>query len=72
MEEIKPIENIVKVLKNIINQNGPKYITSKPFQVYEKLLESKDVDKRTAVALLDVFISEIIPCNDEKLLSNLL
>ena len=43
MEEIIPIEKIVKVLKGIIDRNGTKYIASKPFQVYEKLLESNDL-----------------------------
>lgn len=49
MEEIIPIEKIVKVLKGIIDRNGTKYIASKPFQVYEKLLESKDVDESVIV-----------------------
>lgn len=69
MEDFKPVEDIVKVLKDIINQNGLKYITTKPFEVYEKLLKSGASDQRTATALLSVFVSSLIPFTDEKLLS---
>ena len=72
MEDFKPVEDIVKVLKDIINQNGPKYITTKPFEVYEKLLKSGASDQRTATALLSVFVSSLIPFTDEKLHSSLI
>ena len=40
MEELKQIEDIIMVLKDVIDHNGPEYITDKPFQVYKKLLKS--------------------------------
>ena len=60
MEEFKPIEDIVKVLKVVIDHNGPEYITDKPFQAYKELLKSAEVDRRTAVALLQVFVSGLL------------
>lgn len=69
MEEIKPIEDIVKVLKDVIDRNGPEYISDKPFQVYKKLLKSEEVDRRTVAALLHVFVSGLVPFNDKENLS---
>lgn len=72
MEELKQIEDIIMVLKDVIDHNGPEYITDKPFQVYKKLLKSAEVDRRTAAALLQVFVSGLVPCSDKEKLSSMI
>lgn len=47
----KSAENIANRLKEIINKNGPSYLTEKPFAVYRELLDSGDADKKTADAV---------------------
>lgn len=53
----KSIENIVNRLKEIINKNGPTYLTEEPFAVYRELLDSGDADKKTANATLHFLVS---------------
>lgn len=72
MERFKPIEGIVIVLKDIVDHNGLGYIADNPFLTYKQLLKSKKVDKRTAIALLSVFVSGVVPFNDDKHLSSLI
>lgn len=43
-----------------------------PFQVYKILLESGNIDRRTAAALLNVFVSGIITYEDEQLLYSMI
>ncbi len=75
MEE-KTIEAMVKMLKEIIDRNGPNYLTDKPYQVYEKLLKSGAVDMKTAAALLHILavglLESVDPGKDAEQLSDLI
>ena len=48
----KPIEDIVKALKEIVDNNGPNYLIDEPFQVYTELIRTGNADRKTAAALL--------------------
>ena len=69
----KPIEDIVKALKEIIDRNGPNYLTDEPYQIYKELLESETADRKTAAALLHLLVSGLLetvdPSYDVELLS---
>ena len=60
----KPIEGIVKALEEIVDQNGAKYLTDEPYQIYKKLLESGTVDRKTAAALLYVLSGGLLEAVD--------
>ena len=36
----RPIEDMVKALKEIVDKNGPNYLAEEPFQVYTELIRS--------------------------------
>ena len=53
------MRNVVKKLKGLIDENGPKYLTEEPYKVYEELIKSKATDKKTAGAFLMILVSGI-------------
>ena len=69
----KTIKSIAGALKEIIDQNGPNYLTDEPYRVYTKLIKSGTAERKTAAALLHLLASgmlEIVdPGNDAELLS---
>ena len=60
----KSIGGIVEVLKEIVDENSPKYLEDEPYQVYEKLLESGAVDRKTAAALLHLLAGGLLETTD--------
>ena len=44
--ETKTIGGIVKALKEIIDQKGPKYLTDEPYQVYVELISYGVADRK--------------------------
>ena len=53
------MEDVVEKLKEIIEDKGPGYLSAEPYKVYKKLLKDKAADKKTAGALLMLFVSGI-------------
>ena len=51
------MESVVEKLKELIDENGPKYLSTEPYEVYKELLRSKVTDRKTAGALLILFAS---------------
>ena len=70
----KPIEDIVKALKEIVDKNGPNYLADEPFQVYTELIRSGNSDRKTAAAFLHLLVSGLLetadPGYDSELLSD--
>ena len=70
----KPIEDIVKALKEIVDNNGPNYLIDEPFQVYTELIRSGNADRKTAAALLHLLAGGLLENadlgNDAELLSD--
>ena len=60
----KPIEDIVKALKEIIDRNGPDYPADEPFQVYTELIGSGNADRKTAAALLHLLAGGLLETAD--------
>ena len=60
----RPIEDIVKVLKEIVDKNGPNYLAEEPFQVYTELIRSGNADRKTAAALLHLLASGLLETTD--------
>jgi hypothetical protein len=60
----KPIEDIVKALKEIVDKNGPNYLADEPFQVYTELIRSGNADRKTAAALLHLLASGLLETTD--------
>lgn len=62
------MENVAEKLKEIIDNNGPDYLSEEPYRVYKELLESKVTDRKMAGALLHLLVSGISenvdPCDD--------
>lgn len=54
------IESIVAGLKEIIDRNGPSYMTDEPYKVYLELLASGAADRKTAAAILHLMSSGIM------------
>ena len=50
---------IAKQLKEIIDKNGPSYMTDEPYQVYKELVRSKATDRKTAGALLHALVNGV-------------
>lgn len=50
-------EKIAAKLKEIIDINGPSYVTGEPYLVYKKLLDSKSADRKTAGAVMHALVS---------------
>ena len=60
----RPIEDMVKALKEIVDKNGPNYLAEEPFQVYTELIRSGNADRKTAAALLHLFASGLLETTD--------
>lgn len=60
----KPIEGIVKALKEIVDQNGPKHLNDEAFRVYTELTNSGAADRKTAAALLHVLAGGLLETVD--------
>ena len=54
---VRPIEDTVKALKELIDKKGPNYLADEPFQVYTELIRSGNADRNTAAALLHLFLA---------------
>lgn len=70
---MKCTENVIIQLKEIIDNNGPDYLTDEPYKVYLKLVESDGVDRKTAGAVLYFLVNggmdDIYPDTDPASLS---
>lgn len=53
------IDKAIDELKEIIEQNGPDYLSGEPYRVYQRLEESEKVSKETAGLLLYALVSDI-------------
>ena len=60
----RPIEDIVKALKEMVDKNGPNYLADEPFQVYTELIGSGNTDRKTAAALLHLLASGLLETTD--------
>lgn len=58
------IESIVAELKEIIDRNGPSFLTDEPYKVYLELLDSGAADRKTAAAILHLLASGIMASID--------
>lgn len=58
------IESIVAGLKEIIDRNGPSYLTEEPYKVYLDLLGSGAADRKTAASILHLLASGIMASID--------
>lgn len=56
----KSVENIAARLKEMIGENGPDYLRNKPYEAYEKLLETKTADRKTAGAILCFLVNGML------------
>jgi len=61
---VRPIEDIVKALKEMVDKNGPNYLADEPFQVYTELIGSGNTDRKTAAALLHLLASGLLETTD--------
>lgn len=52
--------NVAEKLKELINRNGPKYLTDEPYEVYQELVKAKVTDKKTAGAIILMSVNGII------------
>lgn len=50
----------IERLKDIIDRNGPKYLTTEPYATHQEILKSKSADKKTAGAILCVLVSDVL------------
>ncbi len=70
------MESVAEKLKELIDENGPKYLTEEPYKVYKELLRSGVTDRKIAGALLMLFASGIPdlvrPEDDPSFLSKLI
>ena len=64
MMKARPIEDMVKALKEIVDKNGPNYLAEEPFQVYTELIRSGNADRKTAAALLHLLASGLLETTD--------
>lgn len=46
------IENVVAGLKDIIDKNGPSYLTEESYEVFRELMDSGTTDRKTAAGIL--------------------
>lgn len=69
----KNIDGIVAAMKEIVDANGPNYLTDEPYQLYKKLMDSGSIDAKTAGAVLcflvDGVLRKVSPDADYALLS---
>ena len=54
------IEKIVDKLKEMIDENGPKYLTDNPYDAFAELMESGASDRRTASAVLCFLVNGLL------------
>ena len=54
------VERIANRLKEIIDKNGPNYLMDEPYEMYMLLVESKTADRRTAGAILQLLVSDLL------------
>lgn len=54
------MENVAEKLKEIIDNNGPEYLSEEPYKVYKTLVEEKAVDKKIAGALLYLLTTGVL------------
>ena len=54
------MQDVAEKLKEMINENGPSYLSDEPYKVFKELQESRVTDKRTAGALLMLFATGIV------------
>lgn len=47
-------------LKELIDKNGPTYLTDEPYEVYKELVDTKTADRKTASAVLMLLVNGII------------
>ncbi len=52
-------ERIVELLKEIIDREGPNYLTDYPFEVYLKMKEDPDIDPEMSASLLHTLVLDI-------------
>ena len=55
----KTDKEIAYALKEIIDKNGPEYLTDAPFQVFKELIASAGIDRKTAGAILHFLVSSL-------------
>lgn len=53
------INIIAEKLKELIDKNGPDYLSDKPYKVFENLVNSKTADKKTAGAIFCVLVNKL-------------
>lgn len=58
--------NVVDELKELIDLNGTGYLKREPYSVYKKLIDSKNIDKKVAGAILLVIADNDYMDNDYK------
>lgn len=58
------IENVVAGLKDIIDKNGPSYLTEEPYEVFRELIDSGTTDRKTAAGILHLLASGIMSSID--------
>lgn len=59
IEMIQKNEAVTAKLKEIIDRNGPHYLTEEPYKVYLALLQSEVTDKKTASMILYLLVNEV-------------
>ena len=68
--------DVAEKLKELVDEKGPKYLSTEPYEVYKELMRSKVTDRKTAGALLMLFasgLSDLVkPDNDPAFLSKLI
>ena len=62
------ITEVVEKLKELIDKNGPKYLSDEPYLTYKELIGSGVADNKTARALMLLFVTgipdRVVPEND--------
>lgn len=54
----------MKAINEIIDQNGPNYLTDEPYRIYKILPESGTADRKTAAAFLHLLVSGLLETVD--------
>ena len=53
------VEKVTAKLKEIIDRNGPDYLSEKPYKVYQELLQSKAADRKSASLILYALVNDV-------------
>lgn len=61
----KQNDNIVKTLKDIINEFGPDYLNNKPFEVFDVLSKNEDINRKKCSTILYFLLNNVIDINDD-------